>query len=106
MQLVFQINEIAGLALCLLFTPNVYWSQGLKYNYYQDKFSIHIIDELLKAKHLSSIKVHATHVHKIAFKTHENHYEFLVMLFDLTNASSTFQSVMIDKLSLFRENLF
>ena len=31
---------------------------------------------------------------KIAFQTHERHYEFLVMPFGLTNAPSTFQGLM------------
>jgi hypothetical protein len=31
---------------------------------------------------------------KIAFQTHEGHYEFLVMPFGLTNAPFTFQGLM------------
>ena len=33
-------------------------------------------------------------VFKIAFRTHERHYEFLVMPFSLTNVPSTFQGLM------------
>ncbi|GJR29888.1 reverse transcriptase [Tanacetum coccineum] len=40
------------------------------------------------------IRMHEDDIEKTTFRTREGHYEFLVMPFDLTNAPSTFQSLM------------
>ncbi|XP_071925383.1 uncharacterized protein [Coffea arabica] len=40
------------------------------------------------------IRLKACDIHKTAFQTHQGHYEFLVMLFGLTNTPASFQSLM------------
>lgn len=37
-------------------------------------------------------------VHKTAFRTHDDLYEFMVMAFELCNALATFQALMNDAL--------
>jgi hypothetical protein len=71
----------------------------------KNKYSIPIIDDLLNELNemfskinlkvrYHQIRMSDADIHKMAFRTHQDLYEYLIMPFELTNVPAIFQTLM------------
>jgi Reverse transcriptase (RNA-dependent DNA polymerase) len=84
----------------------------------KNKYLILVIDDLLDEFHgaiiffeinlrygYHQIRMHYADIENIVFKTHKEHFEYIIISFGLTNVSATFQALMNQVFKSFLEKI-